>query len=94
MLDMFKRPSDPKDRAPLWYSSCVCLSGNGYARTQRITEVCQMGYLTESLLSVGGLAATVHHKSAPVGNVMGMMGVQQDCYLHQCSIRSSKWTCW
>ena len=76
MLDMFKRPGDPKDHAYLYgIPAGVFLSGYGYARTQGITEVCQMGYLAGSLLCVGGLAGLAHQKTAPVGNAMGMMGV-------------------
>jgi len=76
MLDMFKRPNDEPNYAYLYtIPSALFLGGYGYARTIGITEVCQMGYLSGSLLCIGGIAGLAHQKTAPVGNAMGMMGV-------------------
>lgn len=78
MLDMFKRPTDPKQHnymmalpAALFGASYYYMIQNGY----NINNTTNMAYLAASvacILSLGGLS---HQKTAGIGNALGMLGV-------------------
>lgn len=78
MLDMFKRPSDPKEHnymmalpASVFAASYYYLTHHGY----NVGNVTNAAYLASSvacILSLGGLA---HQKTAGIGNTLGMLGV-------------------
>merc|ERR1712038_170952 len=76
MLDMFKRPGDPKEYNYLYgIPGAAFLASYGYAVSQGYPEVHQMAYLASSLCCVGALAGLSAQPTARVGNALGMIGV-------------------
>merc|ERR1711962_1170414 len=76
MLDMFKRPTDPKEYNYLYgIPGAAFLASYGYAVSQGYPEVHQMAYLASSLCCVGALAGLSAQPTARVGNALGMIGV-------------------
>merc|ERR1711899_537596 len=76
MLDMFKRPGDPKEYNYLYgIPGAAFLASYGYAVTQGYPEVHTMGYLGSSLCCVGALAGLSSQPTARLGNALGMIGV-------------------
>ena len=76
MLNMFRRPDDPKDHTYLYgIPAAAFLSGYAYTRMNGITETVQMGYLAASLGCVGGIAGLSKQSTARMGNALGMVGV-------------------
>merc|ERR1712038_728318 len=76
MLDMFKRPGDPKEYNYLYgIPGAAFLAYYGYAVSQGYPEVHQMAYLASSLCCVGALAGLSAQPTARVGNALGMIGV-------------------
>lgn len=76
MLNMFKRPDDPKEYNSLYGIPAVgFLGAYGYAAFQNLPEVHQMAYLAASLCCVGALAGLSSQKTSRLGNTLGMLGV-------------------
>merc|ERR1712038_929459 len=76
MLDMFKRPGDPKEYNYLYgIPGAAFWASYGYAVSQGYPEVHQMAYLASSLCCVGALAGLSAQPTARVGNALGMIGV-------------------
>jgi len=76
MLNMFRRPDDPKDHIYLFgIPAATFVSGYAYSRAIGLTETVQMGYLAASLGCIGGIAGLSKQSSARMGNALGMMGV-------------------
>merc|ERR1719192_162405 len=76
MLDMFKRPGDPKEYNYLYgIPGAAFLASYGYAVSQGYPEVHQMAYLASSLCCVGALAGLSAQPTARLGNALGMIGV-------------------
>jgi H+-translocating NAD(P) transhydrogenase len=76
MLDMFKRPDDPKEYNMLYgIPAGLFLGGYGLAAWHGMPEIHQMAYLAASLCCVGALGGLSSQKTARIGNVLGMIGV-------------------
>ncbi|XP_044751001.1 NAD(P) transhydrogenase, mitochondrial-like [Coccinella septempunctata] len=76
MLDMFKRPGDPKEYSFLYgIPAAGFLGGYGYAAVAGLPEIHQAAYLAASLCCVGALAGLSSQKTARWGNNIGMIGV-------------------
>ncbi|XP_045472681.1 NAD(P) transhydrogenase, mitochondrial-like [Harmonia axyridis] len=76
MLDMFKRPGDPKEYNYLYgIPAAAFLGGYGYAALSGLPEIHQAAYLAASLCCVGALAGLSSQKTARWGNNIGMIGV-------------------
>merc|ERR1711892_1456160 len=76
MLDMFKRPTDPKEYTHLMgIPTAAFLASYGYAVSAGYPEVHQMGYLASGLCCIGALGGLSAQPTARLGNALGMMGV-------------------
>lgn len=76
MLNMFKRPDDPKEYNMLYgIPAAGFLGAYGYAAFQNLPEIHQMAYLAASLCCVGALAGLSSQKTSRLGNTLGMLGV-------------------
>lgn len=76
MLDMFKRPTDPKEYNYLYAIPAIAFTGlYGMAALNGLDHVHQMAYLGSSLCCVGALAGLSSQKTARLGNALGMIGV-------------------
>jgi len=76
MLDMFKRPTDPKEHNYLYgIPASAFLASYGWAVSQGYPEVHQMAYLTSSLCCIGALGGLSAQPTARLGNALGMIGV-------------------
>merc|ERR1712012_52121 len=76
MLDMFKRPTDPKEYNYLYgIPGAAFLASYGYAVSQGYPEVHQMAYLGSSLCCVGALAGLSSQPTARLGNALDIIGV-------------------
>lgn len=74
MLDMFKRPDDPKEYNFLYgIPAAAFLTGYGYASLSGLPEIHQAAYLAASLCCVGALAGLSSQKTARWGNNIGMV---------------------
>jgi NAD(P) transhydrogenase len=76
MLDMFRRPTDPKEY-PLLYAIPAALFGGGfiYAATTGMAGLVQAGYLVSSILCVTSLSGLASQTTARRGNMLGILGV-------------------
>jgi NAD(P) transhydrogenase len=76
MLDMFKRPTDPKEY-PLLYAIPAVLFGGGYiaAVSTGTAGLVQAGYLVSSVLCVSSLSGLASQATARRGNLLGILGV-------------------
>ncbi|KAF2217020.1 hypothetical protein CERZMDRAFT_119710 [Cercospora zeae-maydis SCOH1-5] len=76
MLDMFRRPTDPKEY-PWLYAVPGVLFGGGFlaAATTGMAGLVQAGYLVSSLLCIGSLSGLASQATARTGNLMGILGV-------------------
>lgn len=76
MLDMFKRPTDPKEY-PWLYAVPAVLFGGGYlaAASTGLAGLVQAGYLVSSFLCIGSLSGLASQATARSGNLLGMLGV-------------------
>lgn len=76
MLDMFRRPGDPKEHNYLFIlPGLTFLGAYGAAASSGCSELEQMTYLGASLCCVGALAGLSSQKTSRLGNALGMIGV-------------------
>ncbi|KAK0390468.1 hypothetical protein QR680_019368 [Steinernema hermaphroditum] len=76
MLDMFKRPTDPKEYNFLYGIPAVAFLGSyGASVFQGFPEIHSLACLGSSLCCVGALAGLSNQKTARLGNSLGMIGV-------------------
>jgi NAD(P) transhydrogenase len=76
MLDMFKRPTDPKEHNYLYaIPGVAAIGGLLAAHAAGVPNIYQMGYLFSSLCCIGGISGLSAQKTARVGNAMGILGV-------------------
>lgn len=76
MLDMFRRPTDPKEHNYLYAIPALAFLGAyGTAVSSGCTDLEQMMYLGSSLCCVGALAGLSSQKTSRLGNALGMVGV-------------------
>ncbi|KAH6927593.1 hypothetical protein HPB50_006129 [Hyalomma asiaticum] len=76
MLDMFRRPTDPKEHNYLYgIPALAFLGAYGTAVSQGCTDLEQMMYLGSSLCCVGALAGLSSQTTSRLGNALGMVGV-------------------
>ncbi|KAK3049741.1 hypothetical protein LTR09_008917 [Extremus antarcticus] len=76
MLDMFRRPTDPKEY-PWLYAIPGVLFGGGYlvAASTGMAGLVQAGYMVSSLLCIGSLSGLGAQATARTGNLLGILGV-------------------
>lgn len=76
MLDMFKRPDDPREYNYLYaIPGAAFLGGYMVAHMHGFPDIQQMGYLAASLCCVGALTGLASQSTARVGNALGIFGV-------------------
>jgi NAD(P) transhydrogenase len=76
MLDMFKRPGDPKEFTHLYGIPAAVFMGSVIAgHLSGASGIYQMGYLLSSLCCIGGINGLSAQKTSRVGNALGLMGV-------------------
>lgn len=76
MLDMFRRPNDPKEHNYLYAIPALAFLGAyGTAVSQGCSDLEQMMYLGSSLCCVGALAGLSSQRTSRLGNALGMVGV-------------------
>ncbi|KAG8730871.1 hypothetical protein FRC11_005608, partial [Ceratobasidium sp. 423] len=76
MLDMFKRPGDPPEYPWLYAVPGVVFTGAFLAAASTgMAGLVQAGYLTSSLLCIGGLSGLASQSTARQGNALGILGV-------------------
>ena len=76
MLDMFKRPTDPKEYNHLFGIPAAVFMGSVLAgHFSGAAGVYQMGYLISSLCCIGGINGLSGQKTSRIGNALGLMGV-------------------
>ncbi|KAI4612028.1 hypothetical protein J4E80_007481 [Alternaria sp. BMP 0032] len=76
MLDMFRRPTDPKEY-PWLYAVPAVLFGGGFtaAASTGMAGLVQAGYLVSSVLCVTSLSGLASQTTARRGNFLGILGV-------------------
>jgi H+-translocating NAD(P) transhydrogenase len=76
MLDMFRRPTDPKEY-PLLYAVPGAVFGVGFlaAASTGMAGLVQAGYLVSSVLCISSLSGLASQKTARQGNLLGILGV-------------------
>ncbi|TGO67216.1 hypothetical protein BOTNAR_0046g00180 [Botryotinia narcissicola] len=76
MLDMFKRPTDPKEY-PWLYAIPAVVFGAGYiaAASTGMAGLVQAGYIASSLLCIASLSGLASQTTARQGNLLGILGV-------------------
>jgi NAD(P) transhydrogenase len=76
MLDMFKRPTDPKEY-PWLYAIPGVLFGGGFlaAASTGMAGLVQAGYLASSILCISSISGLATQTTARRGNLLGMLGV-------------------
>merc|ERR1719499_725058 len=76
MLDMFKRPTDPPDYTWMYGVPALGFIGAAsYGRMAGIEDMTQAAYLVGGIGCIGGIAGLSNQKTAPAGNIFGMIGV-------------------
>lgn len=76
MLDMFKRPTDPKEHNYLFAIPALStIGGLLAAHFSGFSGIYQMGYLASSLCCIGGITGLSGQKTARIGNALGLIGV-------------------
>jgi len=76
MLDMFKRPTDPREHSYLYMIPAVGLLGlYAVGKMLGFPHMEAMTYVTGSLCCVGGIGGLATQRTAKFGNALGMMGV-------------------
>ena len=77
MLDMFRRPTDPKEYNGMFaIPAGVFLGGYGLAAYHGgYQDIHQMAYLASSLCCVGALTGLSSQQTSRLGNALGIMGV-------------------
>ncbi|KAI9748868.1 MAG: hypothetical protein M4579_007087 [Chaenotheca gracillima] len=76
MLDMFKRPTDPKEY-PWLYAIPAVAFGSAYvaAASTGMAGLVPAGYLVSSMLCIGSLSGLASQATARTGNLLGILGV-------------------
>jgi NAD(P) transhydrogenase len=76
MLDMFRRPTDPKEY-PWLYAIPAAIFGGGYvyAASTGMAGLVQAGYLVSSVLCMTSLSGLASQLTARRGNYLGILGV-------------------
>ncbi|KAH7113215.1 NAD(P) transhydrogenase beta subunit-domain-containing protein [Dendryphion nanum] len=76
MLDMFRRPTDPKEY-PWLYAIPAAIFGGGYlaAASTGMAGLVQAGYLVSSVLCMSSLSGLASQTTARRGNLFGILGV-------------------
>ncbi|KAF2728327.1 NAD(P) transhydrogenase-like protein [Polyplosphaeria fusca] len=76
MLDMFRRPTDPKEY-PWLYAIPAVVFGGGYvaAASTGMAGLVQAGYLVSSVLCMSSLSGLASQATARRGNLLGVLGV-------------------
>ncbi|CAA9956904.1 NAD transhydrogenase mitochondrial [Pyrenophora teres f. maculata] len=76
MLDMFRRPTDPKEY-PWLYAVPAVLFGGGFvaAASTGMAGLVQAGYLVSSVLCMTSLSGLASQATARRGNFLGILGV-------------------
>jgi NAD(P) transhydrogenase len=76
MLDMFKRPTDPKEY-PWLYAVPAVIFGGGFlaAASTGMAGLVQAGYLASSILCISAISGLAAQNTARRGNLLGMLGV-------------------
>jgi NAD(P) transhydrogenase len=76
MLDMFRRPTDPKEY-PWLYAVPGAVFGVGYlaAASTGMAGLVQAGYLVSSVLCISSLSGLAAQSTARQGNLLGILGV-------------------
>lgn len=76
MLDMFKRPSDPKEYNFLYGLPAAAGIGSLLAaHAAGVPNIYAAGYLFSSLCCIGGISGLASQNTARLGAALGMMGV-------------------
>lgn len=76
MLDMFKRPTDPKEHNYLFsIPAATTIGGLLAAHFSGAAGIYSMGYLASSLCCIGGITGLSGQKTARIGNALGLIGV-------------------
>lgn len=76
MLDMFRRPTDPPEYTYLYGIPAAAFTGALLmSASTGAAGLVQAGYLTSSVLCIGGLSGLAAQSTARQGNIMGMLGI-------------------
>eukprot|EP01071_Lankesteria_metandrocarpae_P005757 Lankesteria_metandrocarpae@DN4117_c0_g1_i1.p1 len=76
MLDMFRRPSDPREHSYLYNIPVICLIGlYACAKLAGYKHMESMAYVTASLCCISSIGSLATQKSARFGISLGMTGV-------------------
>ena len=87
MLDMFKRPNDPKEYNNLFaIPAAASFGGLIAAYLSGASAVYQMGYLAASLCCIGGINGLSTQKTSRIGNSLGIIGVSSGIVTALCAL--------
>lgn len=87
MLDMFKRPNDPKEYNNLFaIPAATSIGGLIAAYFSGASAVYQMGYLAASLCCIGGINGLSTQKTSRIGNSLGIIGVSSGIITALCAL--------
>jgi NAD(P) transhydrogenase len=76
MLDMFKRPTDPKEYNFLYsIPALTAMGAYTYGIQNGFSDTTNLAYLASSLCCVGALGGLSSQPTARLGNALGMIGV-------------------
>jgi NAD(P) transhydrogenase len=76
MLDMFKRPTDPKEFNWLYaVPAGTMIAGYQAAYVAGVAEATNLAYLMSGLCCIGGIAGLSNMSTSRIGNALGMTGV-------------------
>ena len=87
MLDMFKRPTDPKEYNYLYgIPAMASVGGMLSAFLMGAPSAYQMGYLASSLCCIGGISGLAAQKTSRIGNSLGIIGVSSGVVTALCAL--------
>ncbi|KAK8066662.1 NAD(P) transhydrogenase mitochondrial precursor [Apiospora hydei] len=76
MLDMFKRPTDPRSTRGFGLFPVYCLAGASLAAASTgAAGLVQAGYLVSSVLCISSISGLATQATARMGNLLGILGV-------------------
>jgi NAD(P) transhydrogenase len=75
MLDMFKRPTDPKEYTTLYGIPALALGGSYLYALSQGYNLTNMTYLAASVLCIIAISGLAQQSTARIGNACGMIGV-------------------